>query len=45
MTRFECYKKILTQLQAMQITLDTIRDTVKEEIISNSSTGKEAEIK
>ena len=44
-SRYEFLKKILTQLEALQTTLNTLRDTVKEEIISNSSTAEEGESK
>ena len=45
MSRFEFFQKILTQLEALQTKLNIVRDTVKEEIISTSSTTNEAETK
>lgn len=41
MSRFEFFQKILTQLEALQTSVNALRDTVKEEIISTSFPTKE----
>ena len=45
MSHYEFFQKILTQLEALQTSVNTLRDTVKEEIISTSATTKEIESK
>ena len=45
MNRFTFYQNVLKQLEVLQTSLNTLRETVKEEIISTSSIAKETEPK